>query len=439
MKLFEDQKMASKRFEKWLNEEDTLTCGLWASAGFGKSYMAKYLINNIVKASSNYRPVLCSMTHSACKVLSGFLDQEVNTIHSVLGLIPMFDRETGDEFLSTPAMREKKPKPRLKEGDLVVVDEAGLMGNTELKYLISEAKKNHARILFIGDHKQLFPILNDDEQKCIPAYIATTCYIKLTEPKRVAKKDVLFSLATKYRDSITGGRQPKLKSIMIDGKGLKLTEDLEEDAIEAFKKGDHNKVKILCFTNERALTLNRKIRKKVLRKASTLPDIGEIMVANTTIGSSVDKEEILIRNNQLLRVIGTREGVKKEVKGAYVSFCTMEGETLEEQVFIAESPNTLREKQSFYQKSARKLARSGDKAKAKNYWQAYFMLKEECADIRYTYAMTVNKAQGITIEHALIDLDDINKCQDYEQKCRLAYTAVTRATTLVTVEGEITK
>jgi ATP-dependent exoDNAse (exonuclease V) alpha subunit len=54
--------------------------------------------------------------------------------------------------------------------------------------------------------------------------------------------------------------------------------------------------------------------------------------------------------------------------------------------------------------------------------------------MRFTYAMTVNKAQGITLKHALVDFVDIDQCRDKEQKLRYKYTAVTRATDYVTIE-----
>jgi ATP-dependent exoDNAse (exonuclease V) alpha subunit len=53
--------------------------------------------------------------------------------------------------------------------------------------------------------------------------------------------------------------------------------------------------------------------------------------------------------------------------------------------------------------------------------------------------MTINKSQGITLSHALVDMDDINKAWNREQKARMAYTAVTRATDKVSIEGELSQ
>ena len=101
MKLFDDQLLVAKEFEEWLNNTMEQTCGLFASAGFGKSFMAKYLIDEVIIKNSNYQPVLTSMTHSAVSVLTDFTGLTVSTLHSLMGWIPYVDKETGEEGLST--------------------------------------------------------------------------------------------------------------------------------------------------------------------------------------------------------------------------------------------------------------------------------------------------------------------------------------------------
>ena len=71
--LYEDQMKASKDFKHWLLNTEESFCGLWASAGFGKSYCARNLVVDVILKHSNYMPVLTSMTHSAVEVLEDFI------------------------------------------------------------------------------------------------------------------------------------------------------------------------------------------------------------------------------------------------------------------------------------------------------------------------------------------------------------------------------
>jgi len=66
-------------------------------------------------------------------------------------------------------------------------------------------------------------------------------------------------------------------------------------------------------------------------------------------------------------------------------------------------------------------------SKEKN-WPLYFNLKEAIADLRPSYACTVNKAQGKTYNTVFLNLENISKCFDRDTLNRLLYVAFTRAT-----------
>ncbi len=269
--LYPDQLEAAAEFETWLHSTNQKLGGLWASAGFGKSFTARYFIDEVILKHTNYQPVLTSMTHSAVDILAEFTGRGVSTLHSLMGWVPMIDKETGEEYVSTPQMRDKNADPRLTSDMLVIVDEAGLMGHSELALFIAELVSTGARALLIGDHKQCFPVIHEGEEMCIPAYEATETYFNLTIPKRVDEGDMIYKLSVKARDTVDGAPQPKLATALnLDGsgKGVRHVDDIEELAYAAFRAGvrDGNtrNIKVLAFTNIRCLNLNRKIRKKVL-------------------------------------------------------------------------------------------------------------------------------------------------------------------------------
>ena len=449
MKLYPDQMLAGEKFDYWLNETSIQISGLWASAGFGKSFSMQHMINEIVVKNSNYIPIVCSMTHSAVAVLKGFVSGDVGTLHSTMGWIPYVDKETGEEGLSTPRMRDKNAEPRFSENMLLIIDEAGLLGHNELRLLLEELSLTGARALFVGDHKQCYPVTKEDERLCIPAHEYSRDHgtiFELDTPKRTTAGDVIYELALAYRASVDGAPQPKLATKLNADKrtGVRIVEDLEEIAIPAFKAGIRDNevklIKCLCFTNKRALTLNRKIRKKIMKIKSPIPTVGEEMVANTTI-DGVDS--ILIRNNELLVVKSVEETESYGLKGAFIQYSRTELDVngnypdVEEVVFVPATPAKLIDRLKKLSNDAKAFKANGFDKEASQAWRAFFSLKDGCADMRYTYAMTINKAQGVTLKHALIDLNDVSICQDNGQMSRYAYTAVTRATHYVTIEGQL--
>lgn len=441
-----DQLKAAEEFEHWLNNTTIPVCGLFASAGFGKSWCAKYLIADIILKNSNYIPVVTSMTHSAVAVLANFVEMAVSTLHSTMGWIPYIDKETGEEGVSTPYMRDRNAEPRLESKHIIIVDEAGLMGHTEVRLLIEEAAKVGARVLLIGDHKQCFPVFKEGEKECIPSYDYTKNHGKLltlTIPKRVDENDMIYKISLKAREAVDGAPHPKPVTALNpdkSGKGVRHVDDIEEMAYKAFKAGvrDGNtrNIKVLAFTNKRCLTLNRKIRKNVLGLTDPTPVIGEEMVANTTIQNATG-DVCLIRNNELVIVKSVEKTTSYGLDGAFIQYSNMDGEDIEEVVFVPSSPAKLADRLKKLSNDAKAFKANGFDSDASQAWRTFFSLKEGCADIRFTYAMTINKAQGVTLKHALIDLWDIDACRSKEQKARLAYTGYTRPTDYLTIEGEL--
>ena len=443
MELMEDQERAASQLELWLNKSKQTFVGLWACAGYGKTYTAKHMVVEVIIKHTNYMPVLTSMTHSACDVLAEFTGMDVTTLHAFMGWVPQVNKDTGEEYLSTPQMRKPEAKHKTNDRMLILIDEAGMCGHEECKLLAEEVAITGARVMFIGDHKQTFPVIKEGERLCVPAYEMTEGFLELTIPKRADRDNTIYKLSTKYRETVDGGPQPNLcTALNVDGKtGVRHVDDIEEMAYLAFaagiRDGNTDNIKVLAFTNTRCLTLNRKIRKKVMKRKNGVPVVGEIMVANTAITDASD--EVMIANNQRVEVVSVEETESYGMKGAFIQYKDLEGEECKEIVFVPESPGMLADRLKKMSTEAKGMTANGFKEEASELWRLFYSLKSSCVDIRYTYAMTVNKAQGITLKHALIDMSDINKASYFnrEMAARLAYTAVTRGDTFVTIEGEL--
>jgi exodeoxyribonuclease-5 len=61
-------------------------------------------------------------------------------------------------------------------------------------------------------------------------------------------------------------------------------------------------------------------------------------------------------------------------------------------------------------------------------WNGFWKLKKYFHDIRHCYALTTHKHQGSTYQNIFIDVNDIYSNYDVEQRNKLLYVAMTRAT-----------
>jgi exodeoxyribonuclease-5 len=431
MKLYPDQLKVADEFKAWLFESQIPFAGLWASGGYGKSYMVAHLLSILKK--TDY-PVICaSMTHVAAEVLSNFINQPVTTLHATFGWYLEECTDTGKILLMAS---DKCP---VKHGSVVIVDEAGMVSNQVLEALIDSAQALDLRILFVGDNKQTFPVEPDGVPLGVPAYDYCKVKFELTVPKRQAEGDVVFALCQRLRKSVDGGRFPNFSTIMKDGKGVIDTDDFDTAIIEAYDEASHpDKVKVLCYTNKKAIKYNKIIRKHVLGIDTMEPQVGEELVANTTVkeyDNEAGGDVIIIANNERVRVLGTEAGEEWGLNGWWTKVINIEKD--EYTVFVPESPTVKDRELKRMSYEAKEAKAEGKSGVARYIWSEYFNVLNKTADLRPTFAITVAKAQGSTYEHVLVDMNNIDRCWDREAKARMAYTAVSRASNKVTVDGSL--
>lgn len=115
-------------------------------AGAGKSTLMKMLLEAVDDAGINC--VLGATTGRAALRLGRLTGRKANTAHSLL-------YEQPKVVAGRLIFSEKKP-PCLSN-DLLIIDEASMMGKAFYDELMGEVP-NTARVLFIGDHEQLPPV-----------------------------------------------------------------------------------------------------------------------------------------------------------------------------------------------------------------------------------------------------------------------------------------
>ena len=406
--LTKGQEEAMEKFMAFLLDPLETMFVLSGYAGTGKSTLVKYLLDSvpsILKTLSLIDPTrknmgiqLTATTNKAADVLGQMVGDIVPTIHSYLGLSVYTDYKTGVTSLKDRAGIEIY-------NTLVFIDEASFV-DKELLTLITQ-KCKQSKIIFIGDAAQLAPV----KSVHIPVFNAGFPTAQLTEVMRQAEGNPIIGLATQFRNTVNSG---EFFNFSPDGVTIKHMKGNEfQAAIEAEfldPTWTHNRSKILAWTNKRVTQYNNHISELLVGTSSI--NVGDYCVLNKhiTIGrKSLATDSV---------VYVTAVGEEMDVYGVLGKHMGLNHEIT---VFV---PNCWAE----VKKLIPKWRKEGNYARC--------AAADNWADLRATYACTVNKSQGSTYDKVFIDLSDISRCNSGNQIARMLYVAVSRARHEVIFTGD---
>src|SRR5512135_1400939 len=225
-RLTPDQAQAADRIRTWLTQGKPAVV-LGGYAGTGKTFT----VTDLLKGYLNRRPlVVTAPTHKAVHVLRGMGLPDnppalrYATLHSVLGLQPIYDLDTGE-----PRLRQTGPA-NLPRGALLVVDECSMVGRELYAHLLRAITRAEAQVLFVGDPAQLPPV----KEKISPTFAQTDPQVTLTTIVRQARDHPLLALATRLRETLEGAPFPRMTTRVVAGVGIAVVEPAAfEDALLA--------------------------------------------------------------------------------------------------------------------------------------------------------------------------------------------------------------
>ena len=424
--LTNDQNEANDAFLQFLVDgEDYLV--IHGSAGTGKSFLVKHLINTYISKYSAYcllldEPVkeinifVTATTNKAVTVLQEFLSDtqsaKISTIYQLLGLKIVNDYKTGETRLEETKKSKQvdvaMPYVYDDEMGLIFIDESSFI-NEELFEMIKLklTSRPNIKVIFIGDQYQLAPVGQD-----FSVFEEMTCKkCALDEVMRNAGH--ILHTGLQFKDTVHNGVFTPINFNGIDVvhvDGPSFQQEIETAFKDPYWTPD--KAKILAWTNNRVQEYNKHVR-STLNLGENF-EIGEMVVTNNfissyTYGASVDsKVEI---TNIVPNV------VEHGIFGARI---TIDGEYTE---FLPYDHTMVK-------------ALLKEFAADKN-WKEYFRVKDTWFDLRAIYASSIHKSQGSTYETVFIDLTDIGRNWQPNDVARLLYVAITRASKRVVCYGEL--
>jgi exodeoxyribonuclease-5 len=398
------------------------------AAGCGKTFISTKIIKAMKKLGVQVQ--LTTPTHKALKVAKDMLKEEQinniesSTIHSFLNLKLKPNFDSGLQELIAEEFNKKT-----KKTELLIVDESSMISKELFEHIEACIRFRRAKcVLFIGDKFQLPPV--DGEQN--PVFTMKGQY-ELTEVVRQAKDSPIIQLASDIRRRIENKdftplaplvNQYACKEIEIFNDGKKYMSSFLQD--EWIKRDQV----IAAYTNRTVDAYNRSVRKRFWKDCghetddeSTLP---YLVTGDTVIfqDAHIENDTVIHSNNDIVKLTEAERKFDEELKCWYW-ICTDD----EESSFKVIDPIS----KSNYDKYLSQISLSANSLKGfdrKKMWEFYYLIKTSFQNIKYCFSSTVHKLQGSTYEHCFIDLREMNKFYEFQDKefiYRLAYVAVTRA------------
>lgn len=452
IKLTAGQETAKKAILNFIKTADaskgeyfTLT----GKAGTGKTTLIQEVIREIAKDNPYQRFVVSALAHKAVQVIYGKTKKSskfvsASTVASLLGM--KLDQETG-EFKQV-----KGGKIKIKPDSILFVDEASMLNEQNIKYLMDAAIRTNSKVIFLGDPGQLPPIRTGNLVKYGTDSLSPVFKTQkdeysagLTERVRQGEGSPILDYAdTFWNYSTTEGQTDRRvndedMSRVENAQGsIEFINEQQVDKIvplfkQAVETNNPSLIKVVAYHNNTVKQWNQIIRRKVYGdEYSPNPLPGDILMMTDTYNDPAsDDAKPLLFNSEDISVIST--GPIRTVHRVQLMDATIKdarGEIITVPLIIPTKKNIdeFNNNKRLLWNEAQKY-KNTDRGKYKRALDMYWSYGTEWAHVEYGYAITSHKSQGSTYDVSIVDSADINSngFMSDISKARSIYTAITRA------------
>jgi tRNA A37 threonylcarbamoyladenosine biosynthesis protein TsaE len=443
-------------------KSDKLSFTISGSAGTGKSYITRQIIENIPK---HIKIAVSAPTHKAVRVIESFTGKKGHTIHSLHGLRPNYSL---DEFNIDNIKYESIGNVKFNEYNVIFIDEASMI-NKDLKQLNDiRSKQFKTKIVYLGDNLQLAPVKEDSPSD---VFNKVDDSFELIDIIRQNETNPLLDIYDILREDVKNNTSKFInklklgKDSIINNEGFSILDypKFKSKIDEYFKsndfKSDINFCRYAGYTNESVTIWNRYIR-TILFPTNELIVVGDLLTAYKTIVDS--NNAIVISNSSDYKVLSAMHRISDHGFACYNTVLLSIEDNRTVNVSIVDHTHSTFTK---YYSILNKLHRDAHYAKRENRGEAfkrYFMFKDThlcmtsftltdgdkdrgwvTKELSYGYGLTVHKLQGSTISNIFLDALDIcyvksnkmyprlnntNNPNAISLRNRLLYTGLTRVT-----------
>lgn len=429
----QQESVADNALNDLLNSEDRVAA-IIGPAGTGKSFVASKLFDRL---PCGYRVTFLAYTNKAVYNLEKLLafnglaaECTASTIHSFLKLSKeKIDPTTGKrKFIKSDSdYHEEAINPR---EHLLVVDEMGTVPNNEDSPIALELMQLDNPILCLGDIYQLPPPM--EKVGALFSLLEGHTY-ELTEILRY--KGGLLQAATHIRERINevDALDVLYSSNHHDGEGLFHCQPLARRKLisEFVKREDYtsnpDSFRVLTW-RKKTMDYWNSYLKTLIYGEDALSEkflVGERIIAMEsctdrqtarTTHSTFNKKVKLMSASQEGTVTSVQK-VESEVLSTSFAYYSL-GVKTDQGTQV-----NLRVLFDFEELKRDKLLKS---LASKRQWREYWELKDYFHDVKSAFSLNIDRCQGITLENAFMDVEDVIACREVYHRNRVAYTMLTR-------------
>jgi len=413
-------------------------------AGTGKTFLitkfVEYFAKNIANGVFTSGVAMTAPTNKAVKVLKRMSDfppymAEFVTVHKLLGLKEVIDDDGNQLF-----QQDMLNRPMIQTLNVVIVDEVSMLSDKLFHDLLEHVSKT--KIIFMGDGCQIPPV---NEKDSIP----------LLEDKR-GKYHIQHNKLNKIMRQKDGN--PIIETSMLIRKDLDDVMPLTERTDKTGKVGgvdycdgiskpeflkllkkyfntkkfdkDPDYCKVIGWRNVVVNRVNDMIRGILYNNPDQIV-VGEKLIADRPIKYD---GEILFQTSDEFTVVkvkkggGAHDGIPVKFFDTVVSYYSIDMSCdMEYRILILDEISKKAYDAFLDRKKRVALSRQRGSFEQKKAWREYYREKERYAEVKYNYCITAHKSQGSTYENVIILESDIDNNPNIEERNRIKYTALTRA------------
>lgn len=442
MVLTEDQNKAIESIKAFIDapiqNESNRFMTLIGFAGTGKTTIINAIISNM---SRGKKTVVSAPTHKAKEVIAQITGAPSETIQAILGLKPNTDLEN---FNPNKPIFEPLGKEKIRNFDLIIIDEASMLGKLIVEMIKEKAALHRVRVLFVGDKLQLPPV-----GEVLSTVFTLPQRVELTEIVRQKESNPNTKLIELARNDVRDGTDyliPYLHTVVRDvnendeGFTKYSKEDYYPAMLERYFDAEYsqnpNLTKMICWTNRTVQQTNLYIRAQLI-KSKELVAVGDILMGYKSISYEILTPPFYVNvvKNSFDYIVEKVEIIEKVVQGmAYKVYRT----TVKESI----TPIDILHRDS-YQDFIDSIKPLHEKGVSTRKWFPFYQFKQELVliegirfgpeynqvcdhDISYGYALTVHKSQGSTYAHVGVNLVELLKNKTDKERRQLIYVALSR-------------
>lgn len=444
--LSPDQKKGLAEMLAFMHDNTEREMVLTGAAGTGKTSLLHVFLKELTKSFKKIKVYCTAYTNEAVRVLSQRSGKDYDkTISGLLGLKLEQNEDNGKILVRDGVCYASKYR-------LIVIDEASMI-NDECYAMIQSVLRDYPqmKILYVGDEAQLPPVnfASSVIFSCIPHIV------RLTKVMRVSSDNPIIELVTPIRETRNMLQVhdcfEHVDRVNENGEGVRFYtakkpffDNLFADFMSEEYKENKNFCRLLAYTNNAVNKSNAFIRRNIFGNEVEEYTVGDdlIVTEGYSIPLASGKSLQVYANGERLAVVEAEKYTEQETNIVCWSLLVdnylapsnkRELRHIKVVSTVDGYPTYIAIKRALIGK-ARTLCAEVDPITGHpvhnrhEVWQEYYDFINSFCYVNYSYAMTIHKAQGSTIDNVYVVEKDINICDwDVVQRNKLKYTAFTRA------------